>query len=57
MKRTPPTWTEADSRYYGDAEVCMVCGEPMKVGDPYWLNRNDMMREPARVFHAKCRKP
>jgi hypothetical protein len=50
-----PRWTNQDAEYYGSLAICMICGEDMEVGQAYWLNRTDMIREPPRVFHAACR--
>ncbi len=52
-------WRQADTDHYarvGDVAVCMLCKEPLAVGDLYWLDRASMMYEPPRVFHDRCRK-
>lgn len=50
MKREPLIWT-ADWAYGGD--VCAICGEPMKIGQRFWLTST--LDE--RPWHAEHRQP
>lgn len=61
-RKTPPVWSEQDAAYYRrgmkyggeDLGVCSLCKTPMRIGDPYWLDRAKMVVEPNPVFHARC---